>query len=263
MPINPLKEFFKRKKAEVKFARAGPGQKLSSDTAEPASSSSNQDSTSARQAAAEAAMKRFNKDNTKPAQRPKLSSSATRPTSTSQSDSRNQQLNETKSAEPPLPQELKLVDGVPERSVQVFTTEELAQRAKQPDIDDDFFRLTVEDAKLFKQRYDEERARNEILRTSEMRRREAEAKKPTTNIARLRFKLPNDNVIEASFSGRESLNVARNWLVETCKEKFNLELVNFDMLLGLRPLKAADYDKSIKELGLMPATSLTVVQRSN
>lgn len=264
MPINnPLKEFFKRKKAEVKFARAGPGQKLSSDTTDQASSSK-EDSASARRAAAEAAMKRFNKDNTKPAQRPKLSSATSKPASTTQPDPKTQ----LSSSDDPVTkqhivsQELPVVDGVPQRSVQLYSTEELAQRIKQPDIDDDFFRLTVEDAKLFKQRYDEEKARNDILKTSEMRRREAEARKPTTNIARLRFKLPNETVLEASFSGGETLDVVRDWLVATCREKSSLDLVNFDILLGLRPFKAGDFDRTIKQLGLIPATTLTIVQKS-
>lgn len=266
MPINPLKEFFKRKKAEVKFARAGPGQKLSSDTPEQASSSK-EDSASARRAAAEAAMKRFNKDNTNPAaQRPKFSSTATKPVSapgTSDPKFSPSRSDVVQGKEHEAPKELPVIDGVPQRSVQLYSTEELAQRTKQPDIDDDFFRLTVEDAKLFKQRYDEERARNEILRTSEMRRREAEAKRPTKNIARLRFKLPNDTVLEASFSGGETLNTVRDWLVTTCKKKSNLDLKNFDMLLGLRPFKARDFDENVKQLGLIPATTITIVLKSS
>lgn len=257
MPINPIKEFFKRKKAEVKFARAGPGHSLaptSSSTTEPQSSSSSSEQ-SARQAAADAAMKRFSKDNTKPAQRPRITPE-TRPQATQAS-----RIPEP-SEQTAVQKELPVVDGVVQRNCQVYSTEELAQRIKQPEIDDDFFRLTVEDAKLFKQRYDEERARNEILRTSEMRRREAEAKKPTLNYARLRFKLPNNQVIEASFSGGEKLSLVREWLVKICLEKTNLELKSYDLLLGLRPFKEADFEKSVKQLGLIPATTLTIVLKN-
>lgn len=264
MPINPLKEFFKRKKAEAKFARAGPGQKLSSDAQNFPSSSSEQ--SSARQAAADAAMKRFNKDPSKPATRQRIATD---------SKATNEGKRSTESPAPIKPttdeqntesrtgrKELPIVDGVAQRSIQIYSTDELAQRIKQPEIDDDFFRLTVEDAKLFKQRYDEEKARNEILKTSEMRRREAEAKKPTVNCARLRFKLPNNFILEASFSGNESLGLVRDWLVATCIDRAGLELKNFDILFGLRPFKGDDFDKSVKQLGLIPATTLTVVQKN-
>lgn len=257
MPINPLKEFFQRKKAEIKFARAGRGQTLSQQQSEQPSSSANQ---SARQAAAEAAMKRFNKDDTKPAQRPRL-------TNTLQ-ESKASPKNETEPKETERPQkvvqkELPIIDGIAQRDIQIFTKEELALRAKQPDIDDDFFRLTVEDAKLFQQRYNEERARNEILKTSEMRKREAEAKRPTTNVARLRFRLPNEMVIEGSFSGSETLDIVRDWLFSFCLGELNLELDNVDILLGLRPFKKEDFSKSVKQLGLIPATTLTVVKKGN
>lgn len=263
MPINPIKEFFKRKKAEVKFARAGPGHTLSTEQSGQTSSSSADQTSSARQAAAEAAMKRFSKDNTKPAQRPRMVQE-TRPT-TNPSSGSNLTGQESKEVqrEPEAQKELPVEDGIIQRNVQIFSTDELAQRIKQPDIDDDFFRLTVEDAKLFKQRYDEERARNEILKTSEMRRREAEVKKPTTNFARLRFKLPNGFILEASFSGNEPLNLVRDWLVKTCHEKAGLELKWFDILFGLRPFKETDFSSSIKQLGLIPATTLTIVQKNN
>lgn len=261
MSINPLKEFFRRRKAEVKFARAGPGQKLSSDSTSNPGPSSEQ--ASARQAAAEAAMKRFSKDNTKPSQRPKMmprSQPASEPSSAPQTTPTSSEVPKSK---PELPKDLPIVDGQPQRDVKRYSTEELAQRAKQPDIDDDFFRLTVEDAKLFKQRYDEERARNEILKTSEMRRREAEARQPTTNVARLRFKLPNNMVLEASFSGSETLNIIRDWLVAICLERENLQLSNFDILFGFKPFKATDYEKTVKQLGLVPASTLTVILKAN
>lgn len=265
MPGNPIKEFFQRRKAEVKFARAGPGKTLSSSTSNPSQSSTSNDQSSARQAAAEAAMKRFSKDSSKPAQRPRIT-----PKDQPQAASVSSPLNtvdvklreEVKNASA-VPKELPIVDGVAQRDVQVFTTEELAQRMKQPDIDDDFFKLTVEDAKLFKQRYEEEKARNEILRTSEMRRREAEAKRPTTNISRLRFKLPNSQVIEASFSGDERLSFIREWLITTCKDRLSMEMSDFDILFGFKPLKGIDYSKSVKELGLIPATTLTVMMKSS
>lgn len=260
MPVNPLKEFFKRRKAEVVFARAGPGQRLSTDTSNQPSSSGEQ--SSARQAAAEAAMKRFNKDNTKPGQRPRIAPSSTKPQTTTTNARGTEQDTERKSETSGPERELPMVDGVPQRGVQLYSTDELAQRIRQPEIDDDFFRLTVEDANLFKQRYDEEKARNEILRTSEMRRREAEAKKPTINWARLRFKLPNNMILEASFSGGESLAVVREWLVSTCKEMIGLELKNFDILFCLRPIKDGDFIKSVKQLGLIPATTLTIVQKA-
>lgn len=265
MPTNPLKEFFKRRKAEVKFARAGPGQTLASDSVGQASSSSStSEQSSARQAAAEAAMKRFNKDNTKPAQRPRIATDNKPTAATVSSTSRltPKQPNDQSKNEPIVQKELQVIDGQVQRNVQIYSTEELAQRIKQPDIDDDFFRLTVEDAKLYKQRCDEERSRNEILKTSEMRRREAEVKKPTTNIARLRFKLANSMVLEASFSGNEQLSLVRDWLVAACIEKSNLELNSFDILFGLRPFKGADFEKTVKQLGLIPATTLTVVQKN-
>lgn len=265
MPINPIKEFFKRKKAEVKFARAGPGHTLSAEQSGQTSLSSADQSSSARQAAAEAAMKRFSKDNTKPAQRPRMVPERdTKQVGNSSSElSSGKQGSKEVQKEPVVQKELPVVDGVIQRNVQIFSTDELAQRIKQPDIDDDFFRLTVEDAKLFKQRYDEERARNEILKTSEMRRREAEVKKPTTNFARLRFKLPNNLILEASFSGNEPLSLVRDWLVETCHKKVGLELKNFEILFGLRPFKEADYGSSVKQLGLIPATTLTIVQKTS
>lgn len=259
MPINPIKEFFKRKKAEVKFARAGPGHSLAPSTSTSAGQTSSAEQSSARQAAAEAAMKRFNKDNTKPSQRQRIAPE-TRPQNVQSTANKSDTavVKENLSTQ----RELPIIDGVVQRNVQVYSTEELAQRIKQPDIDDDFFRLTVEDAKLFKQRYDEERARNEILRTSEMRRREAEAKKPTVNYARLRFKLPNNQVLEASFSGGETLSSVREWLIITCKEKSNLMLSNIDILLGLRPFKEADFERSVKQLGLIPATTLTIILKN-
>lgn len=265
MPINPLKEFFKRKKAEVKFARAGPGQKLSSDAQSQPSSSSGQ--SSARQAAADAAMKRFNKDATKPATRPRIApdsktASEERPPARPAASSANPNATEQTPESRLEQKELPVVNGVAQRSIQIYSTEELAQRIKQPEIDDDFFRLTIEDAKMFKQRYDEEKARNEILKTSEMRRREAEAKKPTINCARLRFKLPNNFILEASFSGSETLGLVRDWLVATCIDQTGLELNNFDILFGLRPFKGDDFDKTVKQLGLIPATTLTIVQKN-
>lgn len=262
MPINPLKEFFKRKRAEVKFARAGPGQKLSSDAQNQPSSSSGQ--SSARQAAADAAMKRFNKDATKPATRPRIApdskttSEERQATKPSASSAATEQTPESRLEQKELP----VVDGVAQRSIQIYSTEELAQRIKQPEIDDDFFRLTIEDAQMFKQRYDEEKARNEILKTSEMRRREAEAKRPTINCARLRFKLPNNFILEASFSGNETLSLVRDWLVATCIDQVGLELNNFDILFGLRPFRGDDFDKTVKQLGLIPATTLTIVQKN-
>lgn len=262
MPINPIKEFFKRKKAEVKFARAGPGHLLSAEQSghQESSSSSTDQSSSARQAAAEAAMKRFSKDTNKPAQRARMTQES-RPAPSSTGSKKI----EPKGAEEGqvVYKELPVIDGVIQRNVQIYSTEELAQRIKQPDIDDDFFRLTVEDAKLFKQRYDEERARNEILKTSEMRRREAEVKKPTINFARLRFKLPNSMILEASFSGGEQLRLIIEWLKETCREIGGLELKNFDLLFGLRPFKEADFGKNVKQLGLIPATTLTIVLKNN
>lgn len=262
MPINPLKEFFKRKKAEVKFARAGPGQTLSSDATSSTANSSSEQS-DARRAAADAAMKRFERSNPKPAQRPRMSGPE------HQEQRATQTSSTSTSGQEPAPQtrivqlELPLVDGIAQRSVQIYSTDELAQRIKQPEIDDDFFRLTVEDAKLFKQRYDEEKARNEILRTSEMRRREAEAKKPTSNVARLRFKLPNNMILEASFSGSEQFGLVRDWLIAACLEKAQLDLGPFDILFGLKPLKMVDFSKSVKQLGLIPATTLIVVQRKD
>lgn len=265
MPINPIKEFFKKKKAEVKFARAGPGHTLSAEQSGQTSLSSADQSSSARQAAAEAAMKRFSKDNTKPAQRPRMAQEKdSKPlTNTTAGSGISRQESREVHKQPVVQKELPVIDGVIQRNVQIFSTDELAQRSKQPDIDDDFFRLTVEDAKLFKQRYDEERARNEILKTSEMRRREDEVKKPTTNFARLRFKLPNTLILEASFSGNEPLSLVREWLVENCREKAGLELKNFDILFGLRPFKEADYGSSIKQIGLIPATTLMIVQRNS
>lgn len=219
MPINPLKDFFKRKKAEMKFARAGPGHTLGQPGQSSQPSTSSQDMP-ARQAAAEAAMKRDH------------------------------------------PNIVQVKDGVTQRDVQIFSTNELLERIKQPDIDDDFFRLTVEDAKLFQQRCNEERERNEILRTSEMRRRELEAKRPTTNNARLRFKLPNDQIIEASFAGTETLNSVKDWLIGVCLEKFQLELKQFDILMGLRPINPNEWSKNLKQLGFIPATTLTVISKS-
>lgn len=258
MSINPLKEFFKRKKTEAKFAKAGPGHKLSQTASNQPSSS--KDQTPAQKAAADAALKRFSKDNTKPAQRPRITQTS--------DDSKSQTEKTTEprpgsSEEARRQNELQVIDGVTQRDVRVYSTAELAQQTKQPEIDDDFFRLTVEDAKLFKQRYDEERARNEILKTSEMRKREAEAKKPTTNVARIRFKLPNDLVLEASFAANESLGVVRDWLVKTSVEKAELRMKDFDILFGLRPFKNTDFDKNIRELGLLPATTLTVVQKTS
>lgn len=258
MSINPLKEFFKRRKAEAKFSRAGPGQKLSDDPNQTPSTS--RDQSSAGKAAAEAAMKRFSKDNTKPAQRPRMTPSTTSGSS-SQPSTKRPEATESAAAPKVEQKELPVIDGVAQRNIQVYSTEELVQRIKQPQIDDDFFRLTVDDAKLFQLRFNEERARNEILKTSEMRRREAEAKKPTTNIARLRFKLPNDLVLEASFSGNEPLSLVRDWLVVTCLDKMELDLKTFDILLGVRPFKGSDFDKSVKQLGLIPATTLTLVQK--
>lgn len=262
MPGNPLKEFFQRRKAEVKFARAGPGKTLASSSGSAnQSSSSNEHQASARQAAAEAAMKRFSNATSKPAQRPRIAPEIKAHTSESSIEDTNK-TQESMSKEAVAPKELNIVDGVAQREVQIFSTEELAQRIKQPEIDDDFFRLTIEDAKLFKQRYEEERARNEILRTSEMRRREAEVKRPTTNISRLRFKLPNNLVIEASFSGNETLSLVRDWLLATCLDKAGLELKEFDILFGLKPIKEADFRKTVRELGLIPATTLTVVAKN-
>lgn len=262
MSINPLKEFFKRRKAEAKFARAGPGKTLSSNEQGP---SGNQAS-SARQAAAEAAMKRFNKDNSKPAQRPRMAqpttvsdTATTHPLATDT----HQQGNSGQSSNFRSDQKnLLVIDGVPQRNVQIYSTEEMNQRVKCPDLDDEFFRLTVEDAKLIQQRYNEERARNEILKTSEMKRREAEVKKPTTNIARLRFKLPNSFVLEASFSGSETLSVIRDWLATICLDKMELDMKSFDILMGYKPFKGLDFDKTVKELGLMPATTLTIVNKN-
>lgn len=250
MSINPLKEFFKRRKAESKFARAGPGKTLASE-----SESGPSRNPAASQAAAEAAMKRFNKDNKKPAQRPRLSNDPA-PSSSKVTKVQTEVDNEVQQ------KELSVIDGVAQRNVQIYTTEELAQRIKTPEIDDEFFRLTVDDAKLMQQRYTEERANSEILKTSEMRRRETESKKPTTNIARLRIKLPNNFVIEVSFSGSESMSTVRDWLVSTCLEKMELDLKNFDILMGLKPFKGTDFDKSIKQLGLIPATTLSVVCKS-
>lgn len=260
MSINPLKEFFKRRKAEAKFSRAGPGKTLSSNEA----GTSGAPAPSARQAAAEAAMKRFNKDNSKPAQRPRMA-----PPTTASDNSASQSNVKDSYKSTPLAvvsgaeqKDLQVIDGVPQRNIQVFSTEELAQRIKTPELDDEFFRLTVEDAKLIQQRYNEERAKNEILKTSEMRKREAEAKRPTTNIARLRFRLPNNFVLEASFSGSESMSSVRDWLAANCLDKMELDLRSFDILMGLKPLKGPDFDKTIKQLGLIPATTLTVVQKS-
>lgn len=257
MSINPLKEFFKRRKAEAKFSRAGPGKTLSSNEAGPSTGQA----PSARQAAAEAAMKRFNKDNSKPAQRPRMAQTfTTNDTIESQPESiRPDQPVVSKNV---AHKELQLIDGVPQRDIQVYSTEELAQRMKSPELDDEFFRLTVEDAKLIQQRHNEERAKNEILKTSEMRRREAEVKKPTTNIARLRFKLPNNFVLEASFSGSEPMKSVRDWLALTCRDKMEFDLKSFDILMGFKPFKGPDYDKTVKELGLIPATTLTVVQKA-
>lgn len=259
MSINPLKEFFKRKKAEAKFARAGPGKTLASDGGAGSSGSQNPP---ARQAAAEAAMKRFSKDTNKPAQRPRI---AAEPISTGYaSSSRRDDVTTSKPPNDSVTQqrELPVIDGVLQRDVRVYTTEELAQRIKTPEIDDEFFRLTVDDAKLIQQRYNEERTRNEILKTSEMRRRDAEAKKPTTNIARLRFRLPNSFVIEASFSGSEPMSLVRDWLVATCVDKMELELKSFDILMGLKPIKGPDFEKSVRQLGLIPATTLSVVNKT-
>lgn len=268
MPINPLKEFFKRRKAEVKFATAGPGKTLaSSEIAKNQPGPTNEQHSSARQAAAEAAMKRFNQSNAgRPAQRPKISSQSG---GSSTSGALNKQLpasSETSTHDNNTHatlQELLVVDGQVQRNEQIYSTDELTRRIKQPEIDNDFFRLTVEDAKLFKLRYDEERARNEILKTSEMRRREAEAKKPTKNFARLRFKLPNNMVIEASFMANETMASIRDWIVAVALEKTNFNLNSYDVLMGLRPLKEADFEKTVKELGLIPATTLTIVQKSN
>lgn len=259
MSINPIKEFFKKKKAEIKFARAGPGQKLSEGRAEQSTSS---DSQSARRAAADAAMKRFNKDDSKPDPRPRLAGSDSKPKQTTQrkQDAPEDDVQIVGSV---VQKELPVIDGVPQRTVQIYSKEEFAQRIKQPEIDDDFFRLTVEDAKLFQQRYNEERARNEILKTSEMRKRESESKKPTTNIARLRFKLPNESVIEACFSGSETLAIVKDWLISTCLEKLQLKLDNIDVLMGLKPFKQDDFKKSLKQLGLLPATTLTIIRRNN
>lgn len=262
MPLNPLKEFFKKKKSEIKFARAGPGQKLSQDTPAPSSSTSEQ---SARQAAAEAAMKRYSKDQSKPSQRPRMATTdqQSRGPSDSIADSNLSKVVPLET-EPKIAQkELPIIDGVAQRSVQIYSTEELAQRIKQPDIDDDFFRLTVEDVKLLQQRYTEERARNEILKTSEMRRREAESKKPTTNIARLRFRLPSNFVVEASFSGNETLDFVRDWLVATCLENFHTQLDNFDILIGVKPVKPDDMGKSLRHLNLLPATTLSIMMKNS
>lgn len=260
MSINPLKEFFKRRKAEAKFSRAGPGKTLSSNEAGPSS----EQAPSARQAAAEAAMKRFNKDGNKPAaQRPRMAPPLTvSDTSASQSTARetNKSVHPSPSSNAEL-KDLQVIDGVPQRNIQVYSTEELAQRIKTPELDDEFFRLTVEDAKLIQQRYNEERAKNEILKTSEMRRRETEIKKPTTNVARLRFRLPNNFVLEASFSGSESLNAVRDWVAATCLDKMELDMDSFDILMGLKPFKGCDFDKTVKQLGLIPATTLIVVQK--
>lgn len=258
MSINPLKEFFRRRKAEAKFSRAGPGKTLSNEAG-----TSSDSAATARQAAADAAMKRFNKDNSKPAQRPRMTQTTTATdTTTSQLGFRKPEdvgLSEGSSS---VHKDLLVIDGMPQRDIQVYSTEELAQKIKHPDVDDDFFRLTVDDVKLIQQRFNEERARNEILKTREMRRREAEAEKPTTNVARLRFKLPNNFVLEASFSGSETLDSIRNWLAVTCQDKIELDMQNFDILMGLKPFKGPDFDKTVKQLGLIPATTLTVVLKS-
>jgi len=206
-------------------------------------------------------MKRFSKDATKPAQRPRMEATSKNQPTTNSMPAATIPGPSEKMGEQRVVQELPVVDGIAQRNVQIYSTDELARRIKQPEIDDDFFRLTVDDAKLFKQRYDEERARNEILKTSEMRKREAESKKPTINYARLRFKLPNNLILEASFSGSESLGLIRDWLVAVCLEKANLELKGFDILFGLRPFKEGDYDRTVKDLGLIPATTLTIVLR--
>lgn len=259
MSINPLKEFFKRRKAESKFARAGPGKTLASESGAGPSRDQNPP---ARQAAAEAAMKRFSKDTNKPAQRPRITAEPASSNNTTNSRRDDATTNPLPTGGVAQQRELPVIDGVAQRDVRVFTTEELAQRIKTPEIDDEFFRLTVDDAKLIQQRYNEERARNEILKTSEMRRRDAEAKKSTTNIARLRFRLPNNFVLEASFSGSESLGLVRDWLVATCVDKMELDLKNFDILMGLKPIKGADFERSVKQLGLIPATTLSVVLKS-
>jgi len=251
MSINPLKEFFKRKKAEAKFARAGPGKTIAPQAG------TSREQAPARQAAAEAAMKRFSKDNTKPSQRPRMAE-PTVPNSADDSQEHEPHVEQSSVKLGPQ-KELPIIDGVAQRNVQIYTTDELAQKMKTPDIDDDFFRLTVDDVKLMQQRYDEDKARTDILKTREMRRREAEARKPTTNVARLRFKLPNNFVLEASFSGSESMQLVRDWLVSTCVEKMELDLRDYEILVGLKPMKEIDFDKSIRQLGLIPATTMTVL----
>lgn len=262
MSINPLKEFFKRRKAETRFSQAGPGKTLSSNEA----GTSRAQTPNARQAAAEAAMKRFNKDSSsKPTQRPRMTQTSpecdTSASQTNPKDTYKSGQNATTGAnEEIVAKDLLVIDGVPQRNIQVYSVEELAQRMKVPELDDEFFRLTVEDAKLIQQRYNEERARNEILKTSEMRRREAEAKKPTTNVARLRFKLPNNFIVEASFSGSETLGLVRDWLATTCLDKLELDMNCFDILMGLKPFKGSDFDKTLSQLSLIPATTLTIVE---
>lgn len=255
MSINPLKEFFKRKKAEAKFARAGPGKTLSSEA------STSREQAPARQAAAEAAMKRFNREGNKPSQRPRMAEQLGQPTSSSE-EPKNQMVTQSTGISTESRKELPVIDGVVQRNVQVYTSDELAQKMKTPEIDDDFFRLTVDDVKLIQQRYDEEKARTDILKTREMRRREAEARTPTTNVARLRFKLPNNFVLEASFSGSETMAAIRDWLVTTCLRSMELDLKSYDILLGFKPIKESENDKSVRQLGLIPATTLTVVLKN-
>lgn len=254
MAFNPLKEFFKRKKAEVKFSRAGPAHKLSSDTEGPTTSQA----TSAKAAAAEAAMKRFNQD---PGRRPPAQKARTSQTN-NPTPARKQEEEEEKlkqSTEEPETDDVGEID----RKIQVFTLEELAQRIKAPDIDDNFFRMTAEDAELIKKRYDEARKKNEVLMTSEMRRRLNNQPKRTSKVCRIRFKLPNSLVLESSFKSTETLDEIRAWLIKACLDKTRTQLNEFDILLGHIPFKPKDMSKSALDAGLVPASTLTIVERQS
>lgn len=130
--------------------------------------------------------------------------------------------------------------------------------APDEQLSDDFFQLSLAEVRREYENLLKQKEAQETLRTKAMR--EADRKKIFSPYTRLRFKLPPNVLIEATFHSNETVMQARQWISEHPYLVKNI-IKEFDMVHGIEVLGDNHSSKTLEELNLVPSASILVRPR--
>lgn len=123
----------------------------------------------------------------------------------------------------------------------------------QEELSEDFFQLTASELQREQELLTAKKDMEESLMTKAMREQFIARMKPISKFTRLRIKLQNGNILEATFFSKETLNDVKTFVLSQCSD-----LNDFSFIYGRDLLPDTSYSKTLDQLSLVPAAALSV-----